>query len=72
MPIFRITAISTRIGCGQRLDKGLSVELQTYSYANPITSYPDQVAQAFLYQRNVDLKKLGALNTSCLKATRIG
>lgn len=72
MPIFRITATATRVGNGQRLDRGLYVDLQTYSYANPIYNSKEQVANAFLYQRGVDIKKLGALNTSCLKATRIG
>ena len=72
MPIFRITATSTRIANGQRLDRGLSVDIQTNSLANPIYNEKDKVANAFLYQRGVDLVKLGALNTACLSATRIG
>lgn len=72
MPIFRIIAISTRVANGQRLDKGLYVDIQTYSFANPIYNSQEQVANAFLYQRGVDLKKLGALNTSCLTYSRIG
>lgn len=58
MPIFRITVITTRIGNGQRIDKGLYVDVQTYGYANPITSEKELVANAFLYQRGVDLVKL--------------
>lgn len=72
MPIYRITATSTRISNGQRIDKGLFVDIQTYGYANPIYNEPEKVANAFLYQRGVDLKKLGALNTACLTATKIG
>lgn len=72
MPIFRITATVTRWGGGQCLDKGLYVDLQTNSFANPITNNKEQVANAFLYQRGVDIKKIGALNTSCLSAKRIG
>lgn len=72
MPIYRITAISTRVSNGQRLDKGLYVDIQTYSFGNPIYNEPEKVANAFLYQRCVDLKKLGALSTVCLTAKRIG
>lgn len=71
MPIYRITATSTRVSNGQRLDKGLYVDIQTYSYANPIYNEKEKVAQAFLL-RGVDLKKMGALNGACLTATRIG
>ncbi len=72
MPIFRITVISTRISNGQRIDKGLYVDVQTYGYSNPIYNEKELVANAFLYQRGVDIKKLGALNTACLSAKRIG
>ena len=72
MPIFRITATATRVSNGQRLDKGLYVDIQTFGFANPIYNEKDKVANAFLYQRGVDLIKLGALNTCCLTATRIG
>lgn len=72
MPIFRITATTTRVGSGHRLDKGLYVDIQTYGFANPIYNELEKVANAFLYQRGVDIKKLGALNGACLNATRIG
>ena len=72
MPIFRITAIASKISNGQRLDKGLYVDIQTYSFANPIYNEKELVKNAFLYQRGVDLVKLGALNTACLSAKRIG
>lgn len=57
---------------GQRIDKGLYVDMQTNSFSNPILSNKEQVAQAFLYQRGVDIKRVGALNCAYLKATRIG
>ena len=72
MPIFRITATTTIISNGQRLDKGLSVDIQTNGFANPIYNEKERVAYAFLYQRGVDLKKLGALNSAYLNAKRIG
>jgi hypothetical protein len=72
MPIFRITVTSSRVSNGQRIDKGLYVDIQTYSFANPIYNEKELVKNAFLYQRGVDLEKLGALNTACLSAKRIG
>ena len=72
MPIFRITVTTTRISNGQRIDKGLYVDIQTYSFANPIYNEKEKVANAFLYQRGVDLEKLGALNGGYLSAKRIG
>ena len=71
MPIWRITVTTTRWSCGQRIDKGLYVDVQTFSYANPINNDQDIVANAFL-AKGVDIKRMKALNESCLKATRIG
>lgn len=72
MPIFRITAIASKISDGQRLDKGLYVDIQTYGFGNPIYNEREKVANAFLYQRGVDLKRLGALSGAYLNAKRIG
>lgn len=72
MAIFRITVKTTRVGNGQRVDKGLYVDLQTYNNVNPIYNNKEQIAQAFLYQRGVDVKKLGVLNSACLDIKRLG
>lgn len=72
MPIYRITVTSTRVCNGQRIDRGLYVDIQTYSYSNPVVTNKEQVANAFLFQRGVDLKKMGALSSSCLKVEKIG
>ena len=72
MPIFRITVTSSRVSNGQRIDKGLYVDIQTYGFANPIYNEKELVKNAFLYQRGVDLEKLGALNGAYLSAKRIG
>lgn len=72
MPIYRITVTTTKVTCGQRIDKGLYVDLQTNSFSNPIYNEKEKVAQAFLYQRGVDIKKIGALSGAYLTATRIG
>ena len=71
MPIWRITVTTTRCSCGQRIDRGLYVDVQTFSYANPIYNDQDIVANAFL-AKGVDIKRMNALNGSCLKVTRIG
>ena len=72
MPIYRIKVKSTKVGGGQRIDKGLYVDVQTYYHSNPVISEKEKVAQAFLSQRGVDLKRLGALNLSCLEAIKLG
>ncbi|MDE7377920.1 MAG: hypothetical protein K2N13_03040 [Paraprevotella sp.] len=71
MPIWRITVTVTRCSKGQRIDKGLSVDIQTFSHANPIYNAADAVANAFL-AKGVDIKRMNALNSSCLKAVKIG
>lgn len=72
MPIYRITVTTMKVTNGQRIDKGLYVDLQTNSFSNPIYNNKEQVAQAFLLQRGVDLKKMGALSGVYLSATKIG
>lgn len=72
MPIYRITVTATKVVSGQRIDKGLYVDIQSNRFTNPIYDDKDRVAQAFLYQRGVDIKKLNALNGAYLKATRLG
>lgn len=70
MPIWRITITQTRVQHGKRMDKGLFVDIQS-GYANPI--YNDKEAIRFAFRtKNVDLEAMGALNTSCLKAVKIG
>lgn len=72
MPIFRVIVKTTKVVSGQRIDKGLYVDVQTNSFCNPVINNKEQVANAFLYQRGVDIKKMGALNGVYLSATRIG
>lgn len=72
MPIYRITVRTTKVTNGQRIDKGLYVDIQTNGFGNPINCEKERVATAFLMQRGVDIKKLGALNCAYLTANRIG
>ena len=72
MPIYRLTVKTMKVSNGQRIDKGLYVDIQTNNFFNPIVSSRDQIQTAFLIQRGVDLKAMGALNGVYLKATRLG
>ena len=72
MPIYRITVNFTKVTSGQRIDKGLYVDIQTYTFTNPILTEKKKVADAFRFQRGVDIEKMGALNCACLTAKRIG
>lgn len=70
MPIWRVTVTQARVLNGKRMDKGLFVDIQS-GYANPIYNDKDAVQFAFK-TKNVDLEAMGALNSSCLTAVRIG
>lgn len=72
MPVYRIGVAYTHYIKGQRLDKGLYVDIQSNSYANPIYNDKEKVINAFLYQRGVDIRNNGTINASCLKVKRIG
>ena len=46
MPIYRITVNFTKVTSGQRIDKGLYVDIQTYTFTNPILTEKKKVADA--------------------------
>lgn len=73
MPLFRITVKSRVNTNGIRLEPGMSVEVVTQSYNDPIHTNGGQVvADAFMRIYGVDIKKAGALNGIYLKVERIG
>lgn len=73
MPLFRITVKSTRNSNGIRLERGMSVDVVSNSFSNPITTNGGQcVADAFMRIYGVDIKKAGALNMVMLNVDRIG
>lgn len=62
-----------KVSSGQRIEKGMSVEVVTNSISNPIvTNGGILVNDAFMRRYGVDLKKLGALNMIYLNVDRIG
>ena len=73
MPLFRIT-VKTRVNTnGIRLEPGMSVDVVSNSSSDPIhTNGGRSVADAFMHNYGVDIKRAGALNSSYLKVERIG
>ena len=73
MPLFRVTVKSMKVGNGLRIEKGMSVEVISNSFSNPVVTNGGQlVNDAFMRIYGVDMKKLGALNMAYLDVQRIG
>lgn len=64
MPRFRITTKQRKMSNGILIEPGLSVEVITQSYSNPITNNGGQaVVDAYMCVYGLDIKKAGALST---------
>jgi len=73
MPLFRITVKSRVNTNGIRLEPGMSVEVVSNSFSDPVhTNGGQSVADAFMRIYGVDIKKAGALNGVYLKVDKIG
>ena len=73
MPQFRITVKQMKNTNGIRIEKGMSVDVVTSSFSNPLTTNGGQVvADAFMRIYGVDIKKVGAMSTSYLDVKQIG
>lgn len=73
MPLYRITTKTMKNSNGVRIEPGMSVDVATNSFSNPVTTNGGQVvADAFMRIYGIDIKRAGALNTVCLDVTRIG
>ena len=67
MPIFRVTVKQMKNDNGIRLERGMSVDVSTSSFSNPVTTNGGQlVSDAFRRVYGVDIKKAGALNMAYL------
>jgi hypothetical protein len=72
MPLFRITVIRRVNTNGVRLEPGMSVEVVTNSYSDPIhTNCGQCVVDAFKRIYGIDIRKVNILNGVYLKVTRI-
>ena len=67
MPTFRITVKSLKNCNGVRIEPGMSVDVVSPSFSNPISTNGGQiVADAFMRIYGVDIKKAGALSMAYL------
>ena len=73
MPLFKITVKTAKNSNGVRLEKGMSVDVLSNSFNNPVTTNGGQVVvDAFQRIYGFDIKKAGALSTVYLDVQRIG
>ena len=73
MPLFRITVKTSKNTNGIRIERGMSVDVASNSFSNPVTLNGGQpVADAFMRIYGVDIKRAGALNMAYLDVERIG
>lgn len=72
MPIYKITVKVGKLTSGQRVERGMSVQVVTNSMANPVITDKAAVAAAFHRVYGINIDKIGALSTAYLDAVRIG
>lgn len=72
MPLYRITVKTSKLISGQRIERGMSVDVVSNSFSNPVISDKSAVANAFYRYYGVDLQGMGALSTAYLETERIG
>lgn len=73
MPLFRITVKTSKNTNGIRIERGMSVDVATQSFSNPVTINGGQVvADAFMRIYGIDIKGAGVLNMAYLDVERIG
>lgn len=72
MPLFRVT-VKTRVNTNRvRLEPGMSVDVVTNSYSDPVhTNGGQSVIDAFKRIYGIDIKQAGALNGAYLKVDKI-
>ena len=73
MPFFRITVKTAKNSNGVRIEKGMSVDVVSNSFNNPVVTNGGQsVIDAFYRIYGIDIKKAGALSTVYLDVKKIG
>ena len=72
MPRFRITTKQRKMSNGIIIEPGMSVEVVTSTFSNPVSTNGGQaVVDAFMRIYGVDIKKAGALSTVYLDVKQI-
>ncbi|MBD5344070.1 MAG: hypothetical protein HDR90_03625 [Bacteroides sp.] len=73
MPLFRITTKTTKYSNGIRIEPGMTVDVVTNSFSNPVITNGGQlVVDAFIRVYGIDIKRAGALSPVYLDVQRIG
>ena len=73
MPLFRITVKTAKNSNGVRIEKGMSVDVVSNSFNNPVVTNGGQsVIDAFYRIYGIDIKKAGALSPVYLDVKKIG
>ena len=73
MPLFRITTKYRKSVNGCRIEPGMSVQVVSNSFSNPVVTNGGQsVIDAFMRIYGIDIKRAGCLNTIDLNVERIG
>lgn len=73
MPLYRITVKAGKQSNGLRIEKGMTVDVVSNSFSNPVlVDGGQQVVDAFMRIYGVDIKKVGALSTVYLDVQKIG
>lgn len=73
MPIFRVTVKRRKNANGVLLEPGMSVDVVTQSFSNPVSTNGGQaVANAFMRIYGIDIKRACALNCGDLDVERVG
>ncbi|MBD5352370.1 MAG: hypothetical protein K2M09_05455 [Muribaculaceae bacterium] len=72
MPLFRITTKCAKNTNGIRIEPGMSVNVVSNSFSNPVNTDGGQaVIDAFMRNYGIDIKRVGALSTVYLNVERI-
>lgn len=72
MPLFRVTLKRMKNVNGIRLEQGMTVDVVSNSFSNPVTTNGGQsVVDAFYRVYGVDVKKAGVLNMADLQVEQI-
>lgn len=69
--LYRITVKRTIRLKGEQIDEGAFVDFQAWKAGNPVCCEKQRVADAFHCKYQVDMFKLGALNTNTLGVVKL-
>ncbi len=72
MPLYRATVKHSRLTNGVRLEKGMSVEIVSNHFSNPLLANGGtEVINAFMRIYGVDIKKANAVSSAYIDVVKI-